>query len=400
LTSVTIPNSVTSIGEYVFAGCSGLTSVTLPDSVTSIEDWAFSNCDGLTSVILPDSVTSIGNYAFAGCSSLTSVIIGNSVTSIGYSAFASCSNLTSIVVDESNTIYSSQDGVLYNKAKTMLILYPGGKSGGFTIPDSVTSIGDGAFSGCQGLTSVTIPNSVTSIGDGAFANCDGLTSVVIPDSVTSIGGLAFQLCDGLTSVTIGNGVTSIDNFAFGYCTGLTSVVIPNSVTSIGVGAFAWCSELTTAYFNGNAPSMGLNVFYSCSSNFTVCYTAGSTGFTTPEWCLSNCYPAAVCAEPTTTTTILEEVCSVVKVQSTILPLNAGLLPHVRRIVITGENSHWDRSTAVSIEDIPIVIPLRVQPTKIIAFMVIPSTLTGFTPGEKEVGVATGAELCTSRIYIP
>jgi hypothetical protein len=213
----------------------------------------------------------------------------------------------------------------------------------------------------------------------------------------------------LTSVTIGNGVTSIDNFAFGYCTGLTSVVIPNSVTSIGVGAFAWCSELTTAYFNGNAPSMGLNVFYSCSSNFTVCYTAGSTGFTTPEWCLSNCYPAAVCAEPTTTTIIQPtttttttpaEECSVVKIESTILPLNAGLLPHVRRIVITGENSNWDNSTAVSIEDINVVIPLRVQPTKIIAVIVIPSTLTGFTPGEKEVGVATGVELCTSRIYIP
>src|SRR5512137_2167834 len=88
-----------------------------------------------------------------------------------------------------------------------------------------------------------------------------------------------------------------------------------------------------------------------------------------------------------------------KIESTILPLNAGLLPHVRRIVITGENSNWDSSTAVSIEDIPVIIPLQVQPTKIIAFMVIPSTLTGFMPGEKEVGVATGSELCNGRVYI-
>jgi len=190
---------------------------------------------------------------------------------------------------------------------------------------------------------------------------------------------------------------------------LTSVTISNSVASIGVAAFAYCNGLTCAYFLGNAPSMEFNVFYSCASNFTVCYTAGSAGFTTPEWCLSNCYPARMCAEPTTTTTIQpttttttipEEECSIVKIESTILPLNAGLLPHVRRIVITGENSNWDRSTAVSIEDVKVVIPLRVQPTKIIAVIVIPSTLTCFMPGEKEVGVATGAELCTSRIYIP
>ena len=146
------------------------------------------------------------------------------------------------------------------------------------------------------------------------------------------------------------------------------------------------------------------VFLYVDPNFTVCYTNESTGFTTPSW---NGYPAYPCAETpstttsvqTTTTTIPEEECSV-SVMSTILPLNSGLLPHVRRIVITGENSQWDRTTALSIEDIPIIIPLRVQPTKIIAFMVIPSTLTGFMPGEKEVGIATGSELCIGKVYIP
>ena len=159
----------------------------------------------------------------------------------------------------------------------------------------------------------------------------------------------------------------------------------------------------------SAPSIiiyGRGVFDDCAWNFHVCYTAGSTGFTTPTW---YGYPAYPCAETTSTTTsvqtttttiVPEEECSV-SVISTILPLNAGLLPHVRRIVITGENSHWDRTTAVSIEDIPIVIPLRVQPTQINALIIIPSTLFGrFTPGEKAVGVATGATLCTGTVDIP
>ncbi len=156
LTSITIPDSVTSIGSYAFTDCHSLTSITIPDSVTSIGDKAFLGCEGLTSITIPDSVTSIGDGAFYGCEGLTSITIPDSVTSIGDEAFNWCEGLTSI-----------------------------------TIPDSVTSIGAGAFFGCTGLTSVTIPDSVTSIGDSAFYGCTGLTSVTIPDSVTSIGDLAF-----------------------------------------------------------------------------------------------------------------------------------------------------------------------------------------------------------------
>ena len=147
------------------------------------------------------SVTSIGEGAFWGCSGLTSVTIPNSVTTIGESAFSACSSLNSINVSSGNTHYSSIDGVLYNYVQDTLIQCPGAKTS-VTIPNSVTSIGNWAFSGCRGLTSVTIPNSVTSIGESAFFGCRGLTSVTIPNSVTSIGWSAFSCCSGLTSVTI------------------------------------------------------------------------------------------------------------------------------------------------------------------------------------------------------
>ena len=192
-------------------------------SVTSIGNSAFFGCTDLTSVTIPNSVTSIGGSAFFGCTDLTSVTIPNSVTSIGGSAFYGCTGLTSIDVASDNSNYCSVDGVLFNKDKTTLIQYPGGKQGAYTIPNSVTSIGNYAFEICTGLTSVTIPNSVTSIGHYAFLYCRSLTSVTIPNSVTSIGYFAFSYCSGLTSVTIGNSVTSIGNGAFEDCKGLTDI---------------------------------------------------------------------------------------------------------------------------------------------------------------------------------
>jgi len=231
-------------------------------------------------------VVAIGNNAFSNCSGLTSVTIGNGVTYIGVEAFHYCDGLTSIVVDTSNTVYSSQDGVLYNKAKTVLIQYPRGKSGGFTIPSSVTSIGDYAFIYCSGLTSVTIPTSVTSIGNYVFYECTSLTSVTIPDSVTSIGKRAFYNCSKLASVTIPDSVTSIEGGAFEFCTGLTSVTIPNSVMSIGDDAFYYCKGLHSITIPDSVTSIGDSAFSDCTglTSVTIPNSVTSIGYEAFLWC--------------------------------------------------------------------------------------------------------------------
>ena len=281
LTSVTIGNSVTSIGENAFSSCASLTSVTIGSSVTSIGSDAFSDCFSLTSLTIPNSVTSIGSYAFNNCTSLTSLTIGSGVTSIGEDPFYGCGSLTKITVASGNPNYSSDSsGVLFNKNKTELICCPGGFSGSYTIPSSVTSIGKSAFGACTSLTSVTIPDSVTSIGDDAFFCCYSLTSVTIPSSVTGIGKSAFTNCTSLTSVTIPNSVKSIGDYAFYNCESLTSVTIGNSVTSIGENAFSSCASLTSVTIGSSVTSIGDYAFYGCTSltSVTIPNSVTSIGF--------------------------------------------------------------------------------------------------------------------------
>ncbi len=278
LTSIVIPNSVTSIGDQVLCDCPGLTSIVvesgnprydsrnncnaiietaintliagckntiIPNSVTAIGHYAFMDCTGLTSIVIPNSVTSIGHYAFEGCTGLTSIVIPNSVTAIGDWAFSYCTELTSILVESGNPKYDSRNNCNAIIETDINTLIAGCKN--TIIPNSVTAIGHYAFYMCHGLTSIVIPNSVTVIDAWAFDSCTGLTSIVIPNSVTAIGAWAFDKCVGLTSIDIGNSVTSIGKSAFCDCNGLTSIVIPNSVTEIGDRAFYNCWRLTDVY---------------------------------------------------------------------------------------------------------------------------------------------------------
>ena len=267
LTSITIPEGVTSIGNYAFQRCSSLTSITIPEGVTSIGDDAFNTCDSLTSITIPDSVTSIGESAFYQCGRLTSITIPSRVTSIGERAFDSCyslvsvtipsrvtsigerafygcSSLTLIEVDSLNTAYSSEDGVLFNKDKTILIQYPAGNTRtSYTIPSSVTSIGESAFSRCRGLSSIEVnsANTAYSSEDGVLFNKDKTILIQYPTGNTR------------TSYTIPSSVTSIVNYAFSSCSSLTSITIPDSVTSIGESAFWDCSRLATIRINATTP---------------------------------------------------------------------------------------------------------------------------------------------------
>ena len=275
---------MTTIGNSAFSGCSGFTgSLTIPNSVTSIGNGAFFGCSGFTgSLTIGNSVTTIGSSAFSGCSGFTgSLTIPSSVTSIGNSAFSNCSGYTEMFYNATNCADADSYSSPFKGCSGTLVIgnnveripsymfSSGGFTGSLTIPNSVTSIGNGAFYYCSGLTgSLTIPNSVTSIGYTAFCGCSGFTgNLIIPNSVTTINGSVFQRCSGLTgSLTIPNSVTSIGGMAFYGCSGLTgSLTIPNSVTSIGGMAFYGCSGFTGSLTIPNSvTSIGSSAFSGCS----------------------------------------------------------------------------------------------------------------------------------------
>jgi hypothetical protein len=288
--AVTIPGAfngfpVTSIADQAFWFCTSLTSVTLGTNVATVGSLAFGNCTSLTNVTLGTNVTSILTDAFRDCYSLANLAIPDGVTNIGEGAFGGCTKLGAISVNASNPAYTSVAGVLFNKSQTMLIQYPAGQGGGYTIPNTVTSIGDEAFEACISLTSVAIPNSVTSIGSYAFFNCTRLTNVTLGTNLTRIDDHAFYTCTSLTGITIPNSVTSIGNGAFGSCSSLTSVTIPNSVTNIASPVFLDCSSLTVITVNAANPvySSVAGVLFNKSQTMLIQYPAGKAGgYTIPN----------------------------------------------------------------------------------------------------------------------
>ena len=263
LNSITIPESVIEIEYGAFCACNSIESIVVEEGNKRYDSREKCNAiidtitntliTGCTNTIILNSVTSIGDWAFNGCSNLMSIVIPNSVTNIGVSAFCGCSSLTSINIPDC-MINIDEDA--FRDCSSLQFI---------NIPNATTNIGDGAFCHCSCLESITIPNSVTRIGDRVFQNCSNLTSIGIPDNVQEIGELAFSECQSLISITIPNGVLSIGDWAFADCTSLTSINIPDNVTSIGNWAFSGCSSLVSIIIPDKMISIGEYMFYGCSS---------------------------------------------------------------------------------------------------------------------------------------
>ena len=322
LGNLTIAGDGTSIGDNAFGGCGGLTNVTISGQGVTIGDWAFDGCNALAQVTISHGVTSIGQEAFGHCYGLTNVVIPSTVTNIGSQAFFYCSAMPAITVDSQNPCYLSLDGVLFDRGVKTLIEYPCGRRGGYTIPDGVTSIGDGAFAWCQrmswvvgpasltnigyqafacsrlnwitlrgplvtigvwafgscSITEIALPASLTSIGRAAFEEC-GLTSLIVPNSVTNIGEGAFSMCGGLGRITLPSGLSTINGWLFEECGSLTSITIPNNVTSIGQAAFYGCGGLTNLFLPGGVTNVGTEAFSDCGRLVAITVAA-----TNPSYC--------------------------------------------------------------------------------------------------------------------
>lgn len=310
LKNITIPEGVRSIGNYAFNFCTALSDITIPDSVTSIGDYAFGHyCTSLKSVKIGSGLNSIGLNAFYGCTSLTEFTVDNkntsysskdgvlfnkdastllqypsgkagsytipnsvksvsknafyysvgltelnipsSVTNIGDTAIGNCPALTKINVDGNNTYYASSEGVLFTKDKTVLVQYPNGKSGSYTIPEGVTQIKDSAFSYSTKLTNITIPDGVTDIGKEAFSNCSSLVGATLPDTVTHLGDGAFANCDNLKYGETSRNLRILGSYAFYNCPNLICVTIPNKDTIVGDGVFELSPNVTVFGIEGS-----------------------------------------------------------------------------------------------------------------------------------------------------
>ncbi len=311
LNSISIPNSVISIGDYAFANCSSLSSIIIPSSVSSIGVGIFNSCNNLTEIIvennnlmysskdgvlynkdqtmllcvpagkklqeyiIPNHVTSIGYYAFSDCTSLKSISISDNVSNIGEYAFNFCSSLTEINVTENNQIYSSKDGVLYNKNQNILLCMPSGKDlKNYEMPANIDTIGSAAFYDCKSLSSINISHNVTSIGNWAFAFCSNLKDINTSDSVTSIGEHAFFSCSSLKNVSLSHNMGRIQYATFYDCSNLISIIIPDGITMIELSAFSNCNNLVSVTIPSSVISINKDAFVG-SNNVTIITPKGS-----------------------------------------------------------------------------------------------------------------------------
>ena len=313
LANINIANSVLAIGIHAFEGCIGLKTIVVPASVNQIGFGAFGRCVGLTNVVIQEGVCSIDGSVFLGCTGLINIGIPNSVTNIDGTAFQECSGLVNIEVGHENPIFSSSDGVLFNKSQTTLLHLPSGRTGSYAVPGGVTNIGDHAFAYRAGLTNVTFSETVNSIGIWSFTYCTNLTSIsvdplntafksldgvlydinqtsliqcpagrsgsyAVSNGITTIGSYAFYGCAGLTNIVLPDSLTTIGAVSFYGCPSLSKITIPANVASLGVFAFNNCGALTKMFFEGNAPSE--QQLFNESPNVTVFYRAGTTGWGT------------------------------------------------------------------------------------------------------------------------
>ncbi|MDR2138213.1 MAG: leucine-rich repeat protein [Tannerella sp.] len=287
IVSLVIPDSVTEIGPEAFAECPALKDVTLPDTLESLAADLFRNAYQLERIRVPRALQRIGAHAFFGCSSLQTVALPASVKRIGTLAFYGCTALRAFTVDSGNVSFRSEDGVLFNGDKTVLLQYPVKKTETFyKVPDSVTLIERSAFSGAEALTAIVLPASVVHIGDYAFENCTGLTSFSMPDSVKETGAGLFRQCRNLKMATLSASLKSVENGTFRECTSLTSVLIPASVITIGNYAFVSCSALTAVTIPASVKEIGTGAFQYCKSLSAVTLPASvaSIGFYAFDGC--------------------------------------------------------------------------------------------------------------------
>lgn len=305
ITDLTLPyniegKKVTTIGEGAFLECETLERVVLPYTVTQIDNQAFAGCTALKEVVLSDNITQIGTEAFAQCTALETFTLPADTESLGNQVWMGCTALKEINANR-NRHYSSQEGVLFNRDQTLLVQYPPGKEeASYTLPETVTSLDNGAFSYCSSLTEIVLPQGLTSIGDYAFFNCDQLTESLIPNSVAHIGKEAFGWCDSLEKVTLPNrlntieyglfwyaknlkditipdSVTLISDYAFSRCESLSSMELPQNLTAIGEQSFAYCNQLTEMVFPKSLTKIGNQAF--CHTNlFRVTVKNGNTVF--------------------------------------------------------------------------------------------------------------------------